>query len=243
MSIKIRAKKVLNRFGYDLSRLNKVGVDPFADMRRVLPGTRLIFDIGANVGQSARRFRQTFPLAEIHSFEPCQRSFAQLQCATASDQRIKVWNCALGALPGCQLLYDYGDQSDLNSLLPASTDFWAKASAQVEVQVRTIDGLRAEEQLPPIDVLKSDTQGYDLNVLRGAMQSLQQDVRMVYLEVNFARLYEAQGSFGEQFELLTSAGFHLFSLYNMFRVDGLAGWTDALFVHRSLLPLNLRLRD
>jgi len=238
MSMKMRAQNILNRLGYELSRVDKVGVDPFADMRLLLPSARLIFDVGANVGQCAKRFRQTFPLAEIYSFEPCPRTFAKLQRATAYDQGIQSWNCALGAEPGRQLLHDYGDQSDLNSLLPASSGFWAKPAAETEVEVRTIDCLRAEKQLPAIDVLKSDTQGYDLNVLRGAMRSLQEDVRLVYLEVNFAQLYEGQGSFGEEFDLLTSVGFRLFSLYKVFRVDGLAGWTDAVFMHRSLLPLN-----
>jgi hypothetical protein len=85
--------------------------------------------------------------------------------------------------------------------------------------------------------LKSDTQGYDLNVLQGATRRLQRGVGLVYLEVNFANLYEGQGSFGKQYDVLTSLGFRLFSFYQIFRMGGLAGWTDALFVHQSLLPI------
>jgi hypothetical protein len=42
-----------------------------------------------------------------------------------------------------------------------------------------------------IDLLKSDTQGFDLEVLKGAQGLLDaRKIRLIYLEVTFQKLYE-----------------------------------------------------
>jgi FkbM family methyltransferase len=46
---------------------------------------RVIFDLGANVGQTAKQYRSHFPRAHIYSFEPFHDSFAALQQALWGD--------------------------------------------------------------------------------------------------------------------------------------------------------------
>ncbi len=101
MSIKLWAKNVLYQLGYEISRVDKIGVNPFADMARVLPDATLIFDVRGEHRDNPRdNSVKFFPLLAIHSFEPCPLTFRKLQQATASDRRMHVWNCALGTAPG-----------------------------------------------------------------------------------------------------------------------------------------------
>lgn len=39
----------------------------------------VIFDVGANIGQTASKFAQSFPKAKIFSFEPVTATFKQLR--------------------------------------------------------------------------------------------------------------------------------------------------------------------
>ena len=55
----------------------EVGQSALADMKRFVPADArpVILDVGANTGQSVKRYRKTFPSSVIHSFEPSQRIF------------------------------------------------------------------------------------------------------------------------------------------------------------------------
>jgi hypothetical protein len=82
-----------------------------------------------------------------------------------------------------------------------------------------------------VDILKSDTQGYDLEVLRGASGLLRDHkIRMVYMEITFSRMYEHLPSLDEIWGFLRRNDFELVTLYRCFYQDRRASWTDALFV-------------
>lgn len=83
----------------------------------------------------------------------------------------------------------------------------------VNVPIRSIDSLRQEAQLPRwLDFFKIDTQGSELQVLRGAAQTLRHQVVAIEVEVEFAALYEGQPLFRDVDAFLASFGFMLFKL-------------------------------
>jgi len=58
---------------------------------------RCIFDVGANIGQSARAFARAFPRSQIYSFEPFPAPYRRLaQVADVSCGRIKAYRLACG---------------------------------------------------------------------------------------------------------------------------------------------------
>ena len=123
----------------------------------------------------------------------------------------------------------------LSSFLPAGKDSWQGESSVREAELYTVDDFCIAHSVQRIDILKSDTQGYDLNVFKGASWMMREGrIGLVFTEINFDNIYEGQGSAGQVFDYLTGQGFRLFSIYQIFRRDGWAAWTDALFVHRSL---------
>jgi len=88
------------------------------------------------------------------------------------------------------------------------------------VPVRSLDSLLEEPAatLPAaIDFLKVDTQGSGLDVLRGAEQTLRRHVVAVEIEVEFAKLYEAQPLFRDVDGFLSACGFSIVKLRR-------AGW-------------------
>ena len=71
--IKKIIKKKFSILGYTISRIdNKYKKLSFNDIHQAKINTDnpIIFDVGANKGQSIRRFKNIFPKSTIHSFEP-----------------------------------------------------------------------------------------------------------------------------------------------------------------------------
>jgi FkbM family methyltransferase len=236
VSVKAAVRKAMRRCGLVVSRASNVGHDPFADMRRFLGAQSecLIFNVGANTGYTTRQFREYFPRATIHSFEPSPSTFLQLQQSVGSDPNTHLWNLALGAARD-RLMLNENEQSFLSSFLPlGSFETTGQVIRQTIVDVETVDSFCRQHDIGNIDILKSDTEGYELEVFNGAQRMLSGRVKLVYFEVNFADKYVGQASFGKQFELLECCGFRFVSFYEVFRKDNVATWTDALFVHRSI---------
>jgi FkbM family methyltransferase len=221
--------------GYTISRVPDWGANPLNDMRKVLRNSHpLIFDVGANIGQSVRWFRSAYPTSEIHSFEPSPSTFEILK-STTSGPHTHLWNYAIGASPG-QLELQENESSDMSSFLPVGESGWGEVIRRTSVTMQTIDQFCSDHQIGHIDILKSDTQGYDLEVFAGAERMFaQKKVSLVFSEINFLEIYRGQASFGKIYDFLYRNDFRLLSFYNISRRGGLAGWTDGLFVHNAFM--------
>ena len=145
-----------------------------------MPQPRVVADVGANRGQSARLFLRAFPLARVASFEPSAHNFRQLLRAqgevTAEERsRWALHALAVAAAVGVANFsapsgeghnpetFTLGQRSDLG-LLHSET-----------VNVTTVDAL-----LQPggvlgsafLDLLKVDVEGWECDVLAGAEGAL-----------------------------------------------------------------------
>ena len=58
------------------------GVEDVLDIRRFIAPDEVLLDVGANIGQTAIRFRAAFPRARIVSIEPVAATFNQLVART-----------------------------------------------------------------------------------------------------------------------------------------------------------------
>jgi FkbM family methyltransferase len=153
------------KLGLEIHRSDPVGHEPFMDMRR-LSGSRrgtVIFDVGANAGQTIKRFSEAFESPVIHAFEPSQQTFADLQRNTRLGS-VNLNNFALGAEPGT--LVNENTISDMSSFHELGPDGWGSIQRRISVEVKTIDDYCVQNRISSIDILKSDTQGFDLEVLK-----------------------------------------------------------------------------
>ena len=238
MSWRSLARRALARYGYRITYApDGLGGSPFLDLQRLIGHDHpLVFDVGANIGQSIERFRLTFPRAEIYSFEPSPATFETLTRNTESLPGVHRWNGALGAQSG-QLELLENSMSEWSSFLPPGGSGWGTVARKTAVPVSTVDAFCREHGISTIDILKSDTQGYDMEVFKGAQEMFSRNaVTFVYCEMIFSDLYEGMPSFGQLFDFLTGAGFSLVSFYDIAYEHGLAAWTDGLFVNNRHKP-------
>jgi FkbM family methyltransferase len=230
--IKNIIRSVAARLGYEIRRQP---ADAFSDMRRLLPGKTapVIFDIGANVGQTAQKFRAIFPASVLHCFEPGIGSFNTLQSNFAGKTSIHVWPFAIGSSARRQEFLE-NTEPDMSSFLELGATGWGEVKNRALVDVTTIDQFLGEQNIPTVDILKSDTQGYELEVFKGAEEAMRANrVGLVYFEFIFSEMYRGLPRFDDVFRFLTDRGFLLVSIYDIHHQRGLADWANILFVNRE----------
>ena len=121
----------------------------------------------------------------------------------------------------------------MSSFFKPGENAWGEVRKETNVDVQTIDAFCNTVGIKKIDILKSDTQGYELEVFRGAAQMMEQNrIGLIYSEVMFTNMYEDMPSFDQLYLYLTSRNFSLVSFYQFNFLHGIASWTDALFVNR-----------
>ena len=103
---------------------------------------------------------------------------------------------------------------------------------QVPVQMVRLQDWCAQHSLSYIDVLKTDCQGYDLEVLKGADALLRnRQIGTLCVEVLFTELYQGQAYFDDILSFLRLRGYSLFGIYGVCRDSERAmAWADAVFM-------------
>jgi FkbM family methyltransferase len=241
--MKAGLKKILARLGWSLNRVPAgivVGLDLGRDLSLVLAGRRkpLCVDVGANTGQFIDFLRGSLRDPVIHAFEPAPEPFAQLQSRHGSTPGVTLVNAGLGAERG-QIEFNIFENQTLNSFLPISvsgsgTLAGSKLVRRLPVPVSSLDDYAASAGLTGIDLLKVDTQGYELQVLQGAVRLLASgSVNTVLIEINFSPLYDRQVWGHEIMGLLHGHGLHLVDFYEKCRLNPHLGWCTALFTRRA----------
>jgi FkbM family methyltransferase len=225
----------VSKLGYDVRSAASIGVSPFSDMQRFVsaPSAPMILDVGANEGQSIARFKKTFPSSIIHSFEPGRVAFQRLSEGAQAYTGVHLWNCAVGASAGKRVFFE-NTNTDMSSFFTLSSAGWGQVEGESLVEMTTIDEFLKTNGIEKVDILKSDTQGYDYEVLKGAEEAMQASrIGLIYFEFIFSDMYEKLPPFDRVFRHLIDRNFALVSMYDFRHQNELASFADMLFVNRD----------
>lgn len=218
-------RRALLRANLDVHRRHHVpfGVRWRDDIAHYLNGRPLhvAFDVGAHRGETTLKLAHAFPGVRVHSFEPMPENFAVLASAVR-DTGARPVNAAVSDRSGTVKLAR-GDSS-----LHASVH---GSGAHVEVPAVTVDEYAAAQGVGRIDLLKIDTEGHELAVLRGARSQLEGGAtEFIVCECEFAeRVEEPHADFRALQDTLEPLGYRVVSFYTG-GVDNLGWiWGDVLF--------------
>ena len=187
------------------------GIDPFVDLQQALPGFNptLVFDVGANVGQSAARFRAAYPGARLHCFEPVPETYVALSEALADDPLAECHPLALGSIPGFARVRLEGTSDRARIDRTAADD-----ASTGSVSVDTLSEFCALRGIAHISYLKVDTEGHDLEVLRGGESMFAEGrVSVVEVEAGMSPDNDLHVPYEQLAAYLQGFGYRLFGLY------------------------------
>lgn len=182
----------------------------FQHVRRQLPDYvfTTIFDVGANIGQSCTAFALAAPDARIHAFEPILSTYDVLAANIATVPAISAYNLAMGAAAG-EIVMTATAYSTNNRVVADRPG----ARNLTRVAVTTGDDFCREHGVSAVSYLKIDTEGHDLDVLRGFAGTLPR-IDFVQVEASMNPHNELHTPFRALEDMLRAAGFMLFQMYD-----------------------------
>jgi len=199
---------------------------------------RTVIDIGAYDGDTAKFFRRQFPEATVHCFEPQPKQFQTLhEWAETQGGRVTCHSQALGETNGSAILQSYPQMPRYASMRSA-TDAWTAEYSRtrplqtvpVEIQVRKLDDMASELSLVDEIVIKIDTEGFELEVLRGGMRVMARASACI-VEVSLEQRFSSQTHFRDLLDILGTAGMHYVgNVHHGILPSGDVGFFDALFM-------------
>lgn len=149
---------------------------------------QIFLDIGANIGLVSVYVAAKLPQATIHAFEPgsTQRGFLQRTVSQNKIDNIKVHHQALGDKIGEATFYVHNPkQAALDGLQDTGRRGQTKA---VMVPMITLDTWWQAIGMPKVSVIKIDTEGAELLVLRGGKNFITEVKPVIFLEIEPANL-------------------------------------------------------
>jgi FkbM family methyltransferase len=207
--------RVLRSSGFDVVRYNPAN-DPDQRLVHLFEryGVKTVLDVGANVGQFARRIIAAGYPHRIISFEPVSSSYSMLlKNAEGYNQWQVASRCALGG-ERRKVLVNIAGNSESSSLLPmldrhvralpSSKYLGAEETLLMRIDDVLEEHLGANKGMPL--ALKMDVQGFEGGVLDGAVRSLA-DIKVIYTEMSLCPLYDREVPFSDLYSRILKLGF------------------------------------
>ncbi len=169
------------------------------------PGGTLV-EIGSSDGCETIEAFRSGRCERAVIIEPDARNIASIRAALAAARipadKVDIVNGGISDVAGVRPFYLHPTRSNFNSALEAGPD-----AQQVDVRFVTLPQLLAEQSVAPPLLIKMDIEGYEVEVLKGAMDYLLQHPSVAILMELHPQLYDAARSLGAQMGKLLANGY------------------------------------
>lgn len=191
------------RFAVKLYRHPRLARDDEQFLQHFLKPGMTYVDVGSNIGTTTLMGAHAVGSdGEVIAFEPHPKTFRELEKTIALNKdlapRITLVRSALGDNTGEAHMSDLLD-NDINHIEPTG----------VPVPITTLDD--AVQDVPHIDLLKVDVEGYERNVFLGATRTLAK-TEAIYFESCEQNFRQFGYSADDLFEILADNGFSVYTV-------------------------------
>jgi FkbM family methyltransferase len=197
-----------------------------------------VLDVGANIGSYAESIRKLGYKGHILSFEPHPEIFSTLQTNFKDDPLWRGYHVGLGN-EDTLATFNLNSYSALSSFLVPKTRM-PKTVNSCEIQIKPLDSFLDEILTlvsEPRIFLKMDTQGYDIEVVKGATKCLDK-ILCLQSEVAVQTNYDNMPSYLDSLRYYESLGFQLLDLVAVNRLpEGAVAEYDCLMERSKTLDV------
>ncbi len=194
-----------------------------------LPSNPIVVEAGAHKGVDTVAMAALWPEGVIHAFEPLPDIYAFLKKRTAEFANVRCYQFALSETTGKATLYTIGQRTAASSLLepnPALGLYTGDVVEMIPVDTITLDDWALLYEVPVVDFLWLDLQGFELNVLK-ASPRIFNTVRVIHTEVNLIERYKHAPLYHQMRAWLEANGFSV-----QLEAISKKSWGNVLFVRR-----------
>lgn len=182
----------------------------------VMKPNAVILDVGANIGVMSLGFAQRARAGQVYAFEPTEYAYNKLLRNLKLNPELSQRITPIQAF--------VADKSQANGRLVAYSSWKIDGSAAgahpvhggtaqstATAEVLTIDDFCQTKRIPAVDLIKIDTDGHELRVLRGARETLEKSRPYLIFEAGLYTMAENDVSFEQYDDYLSPFGYQLIS--------------------------------
>lgn len=207
MNLKSRINQLLGHVGLRVVSTARIGITIFNEIEQTGIKVRTVFDVGANVGNTCATYLKHFPEAQIYAFEPVEDNFQQLQ--SISNRRFHANKLAMGLEEGIEKVYLSSQNFKHSAVVIEDKNKF------VTVEKTNISAYCSRHGISQIGFLKIDTEGRDLEVLRGAELLLKKSrIDFILVEAGFHQQTKRHVYLGEFLDYLNGFSYGCFGIYD-----------------------------
>jgi len=221
-------RQLTRSFGFDIVRYSPVPLEQArainsqqkgADFLKMLVYKQidLVLDVGGNKGNFASDLFDIGYKGKIVSFEPLSSAYEQLTERSKNNSQWQVFErCAIGETEE-DVEINIASNSESSSLLPMLQAHIDAAPRSTYIESEKVSVYRLDRvakdwvEKASHTLLKIDTQGYELPVIKGAAGILDK-VDGIHLEMPLVPLYEGEEIFDNMLHRIQDLGFSLYSI-------------------------------
>ena len=185
---------------------------------------KVILDVGAHEGESIELFLKNFKIRHIYSFEPSEFTFKILlrNCENIKKKfkntQIHLENIAVGSITK-DVELNYLNETSSSTLrdLNIQSEYFKKKeqyfgkllNKKIKVKQLNFKEYLKKNKITEIDLLKIDTEGYELEVLKGLNDFISK-VSIILFEHHYDNMIVKNYTFSDIHNLLKNNGFNKF---------------------------------
>lgn len=185
--------------------------DALAFLRPLVPQDGVVIDVGAHSGQFAKLFSSLTPQGHVYAFEPSPYALSILKptLALRCTNNVTVVEAGLSTEEGLQTLHiPIKKRGTLGfGLAHLGDDASGRAVQSHSIRLTTLDHFAAAQQLTRLDFIKADIEGWELQMLRGGLQTIARLRPSMLLEISPHQLVRANAAPADIFNLLLPMGY------------------------------------
>ena len=217
----------LNVFGLKI----RTAYAEWAALKTIAPPP-LIVDVGVAYGTPV--LYDMFPDARLILVEPMPIFHDHIEQRILTKRNAKLFKSAAGAEQNsAEMILEHGDPLRSSMLERSALTKMKQEKSKVTVAVDRLDTILANEEIGPGSLLKIDTEGFEMEALKGA-ESVLSKFQYVITEASVMKRFEESYEFSELLNYMENCGF---GLRNMLAapVDkrGMIRVADLLFENRA----------
>lgn len=164
----------------------------------------VVLDVGSNIGEVLLNLAKINPKGKIYGFEPVKSTFEKLgkNVSLNSFSNISLYQLALS--DNNETVYYQAKEGHSGGTMMSKE---SKNNSLDFIEAMTLDDFTELNSIEKIDFIKVDIEGFEMNFLKGALQTLKKYKPSIFMEVDHVKLIRQNSSAEELLSTLKSIGY------------------------------------
>jgi FkbM family methyltransferase len=185
-----------------------------------------VYDIGALQGSWSKRLKKRFPFLDPILFEA-----NPIYQQALANSGFRYFNVALSS-PDREYVEFFNGSNSGDSYYKETTKHYDKQSS-IRLKTHVLDEIVSQHSLAKPNFIKIDTQGSELDILRGGIQTLR-DADFVFIECPIIEYNFGAPNISDYLSFFKEQDFVPYDIYEIHRAEDTLLQIDIMFIRKSI---------